>query len=83
MTEFTIDTKKKTLCLRLELVGEPEPIEIEITRYNLKAKGDQAQLTIEEAKASREWLSVAMREFVVGRSFTVPAAARAVLKVLT
>lgn len=82
MTEFTIDTKKKKLRLRLELVGEPEPIEIEITRYNLKAKGDQAQLTIEEANASREWLSVAMREFVVGRSFAVPAAAGAVLKVL-
>ena len=82
MTEFTIDTKKKKIHLRLELLGEPEPIEIEITRYNLKAKGDQAQLTIKEAKASREWLSVTMRELVVGRSFTVPAAAGAVLKVL-
>jgi len=83
MTELTIDTKKKKLRLQLELLGEPEPIAIEVTRYNLKTKGGQTQLTIEEATASREWLAVALREFVVGRSFQVPAAAGAVLKVLT
>ena len=83
MTELTIDTKKKRLRLQVELAGEPEPITIEIARYSLKTKGDKAQLTIEDATASREWLSVALKEFVIGRSFAVPAAAGALLKVLT
>ena len=48
MTELSIDTKKKKARVRLELLGETEPIEIEVVRYSLKAKGDEAQLTIEE-----------------------------------
>jgi len=51
MTELSIDTKKKRVRVRLELVGEAEPIEVEITKYNLKNKDSGAQLTIEEATA--------------------------------
>jgi hypothetical protein len=69
--------------VRLELVGEAEPIEVEITKYNLENNDSGARLTIEEATASREWLAVALREFVVGRSIEVPAKAVALLKLLT
>src|SRR5205823_4603303 len=54
MTELSIDTKKKRLRVRLELVGEAAPIELEITKYSLKNKSSTAQLTVEEASASRE-----------------------------
>lgn len=83
MTEFSIDTKKKTLRLRLELLGEAEPVEVQITKYALKGRGDETRLTIEEATASREWLAVALREFVVGQSFPIPAKASVLLKLLT
>lgn len=83
MTEFSIDTKKKTLRLKLELLGESEPIEVQITKYSLKSKGDETRLTIDEATASREWLAVALREFVVGKGFAVPSAAATALKLLT
>ena len=83
MTELSIDTRKKRVRVRLELVGEAEPIEVEITKYNLKNKDSGARLTIEEATASREWLVVALREFVVGRTIDIPAEAGALLKLLT
>ena len=83
MTELSIDTKKKRIRVRLELVGEKEPIEVEILRYHLKTKGEAAHITIEEANASREWLRVALREFVVGQDITIPAKAAALLKLLT
>ena len=83
MTELSIDTKKKRIRVRLELVGEKEPIEVEILRYHLKTKGEAAHITIEEATASREWLSVALREFVVGQDVKIPAKAAALLKLLT
>jgi len=38
MTELSIDTKKRRVRVHLELVGEAEPIEVEITKYNLKNK---------------------------------------------
>jgi hypothetical protein len=83
MTELSIDTKKRHIRVQLQLLGEAEPIEVEITKYNLKNKDSGAWLTIEEATASREWLAVALREFVVGQSINLPAKAGALLKLLT
>ena len=83
MTELSTDTKEKRIWVRLDLVGEKEPIEVEILRYHLKTKGETAYITIEEATASREWLTVALREFVVGQDITIPAKAGALLKLLT
>ena len=83
MTELSIDTKKKRVRVRLELVGEKEPIEVEILRYNVESKGETTHVTIEEATASREWLAVALRKFIVGQDLTVPAKAGALLKLLT
>ena len=83
LTELSIDTKKKLVRVRLELLGENEPIDVEILRYSLKEKGDTTCITIEEATSSREWLTVALREFVVGQDLALPAKAAAVLKLLT
>jgi hypothetical protein len=83
MTELSIDTKKKRVRVRLELVGEKEPIDVEIIRYSLKVKGQSTHMTIEEATSSRQWLTVALREFIVGQDLAVPAKAVAFLQLLT
>lgn len=82
MTEFSIDTKNKAVRMRVELLGEAEPIEIQITKYTIRQKGGEIRLVVDEATASREWMTVALREFVVGQSFPLPAKAGAVLKLL-
>ena len=82
MTELSIDTKKKHVRVRLELVGEKEPIDVEILRYSLKVKGDSAHITIEEATSSRQWLTVALREFIVGQDLAVPTKAVVLLQLL-
>jgi hypothetical protein len=83
MTELSIDTKKQSLRLRLNLVGEAEPIEIHVVKYTLDRKGDDVRVTILDATASRQWLAEALREFIVGRSFSIPPQAGAVLNLLT
>ena len=82
MTELSIDTKKKRIRIRLELLGEKEPIDVEVLRYNLETKGETTHITIEEATASREWLTVALREFVAGQELSVPAKIGTLLKLL-
>jgi hypothetical protein len=82
MTEISIDTKKQRVRMRLELLGEKDPIDVEVLRYSLKGKGDSTRITIEEATSSREWLTAALREFIVGKDFAIPAKAGAVLKLL-
>jgi hypothetical protein len=83
MTELSIDTKKKLIRLRLELLGENAPIDVEILRYSLKEKGETTYITIEEATSSREWVTVALREFIIGQDVALPAKVSAVLKLLT
>jgi hypothetical protein len=83
MTELAIDTKNKRIRLRLELIGEHQPIEIDVTRYRLRSNdASGARLTIEAATASRPWLDAALQEFVVGETFPIPAKAEALLKLL-
>lgn len=83
MTELAIDTKKRAVHSRLDLVGEAEPIEIHVRKYAVQRRGETATLTIVDATASRKWLAVALREFVVGHGFSIPAKAGAALKLLT
>lgn len=83
MTELSIDTKKRSVRLRLELRGEAEPIEVVIKKYQLKRRGDRMLLTVEDAHASREWITGLLREGIVGRSMTIPEKVGALLKALT
>ena len=83
MTELLIDTKNKRVRARVDLLGENQPIEVEILRYSLKEKGETTYITVEEATSSREWLTAALREFVVGQELPIPAKAGAVLRLLT
>ena len=82
MTELSIDTKEKRVRVRLELLGEKEALDVEILRYSLKEKGKTTYITIEEVSSSRAWLTVALREFVVGQDLPIPAKAGAILKLV-
>jgi hypothetical protein len=83
MTELSIDTKKCAMRVQLDLLGEAEPIEIRVDKYELKQNGDKTKLKVLDATASRPWLAEALREYVVGRSFEIPSAAGVFLRMLT
>jgi hypothetical protein len=46
-------------------------------------KGESTHITIEDAMSSRQWLTVALREFIVGQDFAVSTKAAALLQLLT
>jgi hypothetical protein len=83
MTELSVDTKKRTIRVRLELKGEDEPIDIHVKKYSLERRSTRATLTIVDAVASRKWMTEAMKEFVIGQRFAIPQRAVAILKLLT
>lgn len=82
ITDLAIDTQSRTIRLSVDLSGEIEPIGIEITEYELHRSGRGAQITIHQAKASRQWMNVALRQFVIGKTFPIPAKAEPILKFL-
>ena len=82
VTDLDIDTNTKRIRLRLELLGENEPIEIDITEYRLQRSDRATEITIESARASRPWMNAALEQFVIGQSFPVPPKAEPLLKML-
>jgi hypothetical protein len=69
--------------LELHLVGEVAPIAINIRKFAVRHKKRASSFSIVDASASRRWLDAALREFVVGRSFTIPRSAATALELLT
>jgi Mg-chelatase subunit ChlD len=83
MSELSVDTRKRAVRVRMELAGESKPIEIHVKKYDLERRRGRATVTVLDASASREWLTEVLRAFVIGRKFTIPDRAAAVLKLLT
>lgn len=82
MTELSIDTKKRSIHVRLDLEGEAEPIEINVNKYDLTRRGARTAITVLDASTSRKWLTEVLRQFVIGNSFVIPPKAGVVLKLL-
>jgi hypothetical protein len=81
--DLSVDTAGRRAQLRLSLRGEPEEIHLDIRRYDVERTEAGDWLVVAEAVASREWVTAALQQFVVGRRFHIPSKAATVLRLLT
>ena len=82
ITDASIDTAHRRAQLRLALRGEREAIDVELGKYRLESTDDGEWLTLADAVGSREWLTAALRQFVVGRRFQISKQTAAALRLL-
>jgi hypothetical protein len=73
VTDLTVDTRLRKASLTAELRGESVPIRIEIGSYDLLEQNGRTCIRIQELTASREWLKVAMEQYLIGRPLPLPA----------
>jgi hypothetical protein len=71
--ELNIDKKNKAIFLKLQLKGEPAPVELRIENYDILNSDDATKFVVRKASSDREWLDALLRDFVVGRENPVPA----------
>ena len=82
IANLSLDTARRRARVRFALRGESEPIDIDIRKYAI-AHGDEGDwLIVGDAVASREWVTAAMHQFVVGRRFHVSPKAGMALRLL-
>jgi hypothetical protein len=79
VTELRLDNQRKTAGLELQLKGEALPISLEIGSYELSAEGNQDFVSLWELRSSREWITIVLNEYIVGKKFPVPPSVRAAL----
>lgn len=79
VSDLVIDTVQKTICVKLDLKGEPAPLAVDVDAYKLTEKGGKVFLEVEKVSASREWIAAVLKKYAVGRPFQLPDAAKLLL----
>ncbi len=72
VTRLQIDSTRKTLVLEVELKGEVAPISIQVHRYDVVERGGETFVRVEQVDASREWIGLALNQYLVGQEFKIP-----------
>jgi hypothetical protein len=70
--ELRIDTRRSTFFVELLLKGEKEPLTLTIEEYQINDEGGQTWITVKKCTASREWLCIAIEEYLVNKPFPIP-----------
>lgn len=73
MVEIKFDPENKHLIASLELAGESDPIEIEITDYEFVESGEKTKLIVRQATVDREWINLLIRDLLIGTPISLPA----------
>jgi hypothetical protein len=80
ITDLSLDAANRRARFRLALHGEREPIDVEVRGYCVERADEGDWLSVDDAVASRQWLTAALHQFVVGRRFHISRKAALVLR---
>ncbi len=82
VVSFQMSSQRSSARLELLLKGEVEAMTINLERYTIESDEGGAWLAIQEASASREWMTLALKDFVVGKRLPIPEKYLGVAKML-
>ncbi|WP_305906847.1 hypothetical protein Q9L42_018850 [Methylomarinum sp. Ch1-1] len=71
LSEFFFDLDSRTAYVELTLVGEAEPIQVEVDGFAVVNDGDSYRVIIQNAQANRPWLNNLLAR-VVGKAWEIP-----------
>jgi len=79
LRKLEIDSRQKRLALEVALKGETSPVSIRVEKYEIVQRNGDTHIILRQATASREWITAAIEEHLLGREVKLPAAAASVL----
>ena len=82
MLNFSVQPDTKTITAEILLKGESAPLRLTLGGYEIGGPADKPTLRIANATASREWLEVVLKEYLVGKPIDLPPKAAPLLKLL-
>lgn len=74
LLDLWLDSAKKKARIELLLKGESSPLLISIERYALFEEGTETFVAVTEAAASREWMNLLIRDYLLDRKYRLPQA---------
>ena len=82
MLNFSVQPETKTITAEILLKGESSPLKLTLGGYEIGGDPGKPTLRIAHATASREWLEVVLKEYLVGKPIDLPPKAVPLLKLL-
>lgn len=79
LRKFEIDSRLKTLAIEVALKGEVSPVSVQVDKYEVVRRDGDSHIILRQARASREWITAAIEQHVLGREFKLPSSAASVL----
>ena len=72
LNDIIINSEQKRIYLSLDLKGEKESVNIEITGYEVVKSQDNNFINLHNITASREWMNIALGKYYLDRRIEIP-----------
>lgn len=73
IVDVALDSSQKSIELKVLLKGEAEPVSLRVGRYEIIEESGRHLIVAREISASREWIDTAVKQYIQGRPFELPA----------
>jgi len=70
--EFCLKPDKREIHFKVLLVGEQEPIDVDILGYDLIDDAENPCIVIKQCKTSRQWMTALADKFLCGKALPIP-----------
>jgi hypothetical protein len=82
MLDLRLDSKNKRIFAEVELLGEKEPVSIEVGEYELVERDGKSFLVVKDLSASREWLDIVLKNHFNTYELELPPQIAKTLKII-
>ena len=82
MLRLNLDSQNKKIELELMLLGEKEPLYVEVGSYEISEEDGKHYLIAKDIKTSREWINIVAKNYLENQKFEIPANVAEILKII-
>jgi hypothetical protein len=82
MLKLNLDSANKTIDLELMLLGEKEPLEVNVGNYEIIHKDGKEYLSAKNITTSREWINIVAKNFLENQEIEIPKNIADTLKII-
>ena len=73
LNDIIINSEQKSIYLSVDLKGEKESVNIDITGYEVVKSKDGNFINLHNITASREWINIALGKYYLDRRIEIPS----------
>jgi len=82
MLNLKIDPDNKSIKLSILLLGEDEPLDIDIKSYELIEENNKSYIKINDVETSKTWMNILILEFVENNKIEISNKISKLLKII-